>query len=576
MRHLLLLVAIVVSLLASPVAARQWTSRAGGFSVEAELVDVKDGKVILKKTDGSQISVPLEKLSLGDVQFISETLKAAEAAITGGRPASSAPAGAMLQAGATPEAAKPATVPPALLKKLHYNWQKGQSYVYRVRISGERGSATENRDGEVTYKVKSTQLDEIELAMTSKMRLSLNMHPSDYVLLPGRHVGFVTNIDGTREYTIRINPQGRVLDSRGGAPLPYLLGDLAELVIEPLPQAEQMTWTVQGDPGIAVVSAHYPYCRYPRAAFREGIPANEKTVYTVMEATGKLLIISKHYEMTSAATLGGKPRIEGTGDGKLKFDTERGAFASLDYDIRITVRDTNKTEETPLHLSYRLLSEQDIAEAEKEAKQAKEQARKAKQEKDRPLTDQELETALSDLTSDDAELVAAAAKLFAEKKPKSPNPKVAKALEKILLKDESVRHRTDAAMALKNWSTSENIPALIKAATDDRWPPVKSSAIEALCNYTPKEAIKPVAQQMINMQTRGAAVKFLKAIGPDAEDAVLALIDYKDAWVRAEVCQLLESIGTKKSIPALEKAVSDESWMVNGNARKALAVVKLR
>lgn len=575
MKHILLLVAVVVSLLASPVVARQWTSRAGGFTVEAELVDVKDGKVILRKTDGSQISVPLEKLSLGDVQFIGEALKAAEAAITGGRSASSAPA-AMPQAGAAPEAAKPAAIPSALLKKLHYNWKKGQNYVYRLRIVGQRGSDTENRDGEVTYKVKSTQFDEIELAMTSKIRRAVFLTPPDYMLLPGHHVGYISNVDGTREVTIRINPQGRVLDTRGEAPLPYLLGDLSEIVVEPLPQTEQTTWTASNDPGIAVVSVRYPFCRFPRAAFREGVPATEKTVYAVLEATDKLITIAKRYEMSSAATLGGKPRIEATGDGKLKFDTERGAFASLDYDIRVTVRDTNKTEETPLHLSYRLLSEEDIAQAEKEAKQAREEARKAQEERARPLTDKEIETALKDITSPDSQQAAAATKLFVDKKPTSPNPKVAKALESIMLTGDNGVQRANAAQALKNWATAENTPALIKATTTDDSTSVRSHAIEALCNFTPKEAIKPVAQQLESPFTRGPALKFLKAAGPDAEEAALAFVAHKDPWIAAEICKLLETIGTKKSIPALEKAVTEENWMITKHARKALADIKAR
>ena len=42
------------------------------------------------------------------------------------------------------------------------------------------------------------------------------------------------------------------------------------------------------------------------------------------------------------------------------------------------------------------------------------------------------------------------------------------------------------------------------------------------------------------------------------------------------MCELLESLGSKKSLPALEKAVTDENWMVNGAARKSLAAVKAR
>jgi HEAT repeat protein len=250
-------------------------------------------------------------------------------------------------------------------------------------------------------------------------------------------------------------------------------------------------------------------------------------------------------------------------------------FASLDLDMRVTVRDSNKTEDTPLHISYRLLSEEDLAEDARETQKAKEEAEKAKKEKARPLTDKEIETALADLASEDGDSAGAAAKLLADKKPQQPNPKVAKALEAVMLHGENVGHRAEAARALKNWSTPQSVPGLIKAL-DDAWPPVRSNAMEALCKYAPKEAIKPVAQQLTNLMTRGSAEKFLRAMGPDAEDAVLAHITSSDPWLRACACGLLETLGTKKSLPSLEKAVADENWMVNGNARKALAAVKAR
>jgi HEAT repeat protein len=575
MKRTFLLVVAIVSLLASPAGARQWTSRAGGFAVEAELVDVKDGNAILKKADGSQLSVPLKKLSLGDVRYINEELKAAETGITGGKAESPLPTAGSPSSEPQPGAKSAGAISTAI-KKLHYAWKQGQVYVYRVRIIGERGNDTENRTGDVTYKVKSTQLDEIQLAMTSKMKYETFVVPHRYVLMPGRHVGFVSDANGAKEVTIRIDPNGRLLESKGEAPLPYLLGDLSELVVEPLPPQEQATWTITGDPGVAVVSLQYPFWRFSMAGFREGVPAAEKTVYTVLDASDKLITLSKHYEMSSAATLAGKPRIEATGDGKLKFDIQRGAFASLDFDIRVTVRDSNKTEETPLHITYRLLSEQAIAEAAKEAQQAKQEAERLRKEKARPLTDKELETALADLASDDAEQIANSAKLLAEKKPQSPNPKVARALESIMLSSENAGHRAEAARALINWSTSENVPSLMKALTSDQWSPVRANAIEALCKQSPKKAILPVAQQLTDPMTRGAATKYLKAAGPDAETAVLPYLDDKDAWVRAEVCGILQMIGTKKSLPGLEKAVAEDNWMVNRPARAAAAAIKAR
>jgi hypothetical protein len=64
--------------------------------VEAELVDVRDGKVILKRTDGTQITVPLNQLSLGDVRYVQEVLAEAEAQAVGAttRPAAGGAGGA--------------------------------------------------------------------------------------------------------------------------------------------------------------------------------------------------------------------------------------------------------------------------------------------------------------------------------------------------------------------------------------------------------------------------------------------------------------------------------------------------
>jgi HEAT repeat protein len=576
-----LLVLVMTCILASAATARQWTSRNGGFSVEAELVDVKDGKVILKKTDGAQISVPLGKLSLGDVRYINDVLKSAEAGITEGKAespaAASAPAAVPAPAALKPPS-EPASEPlkPADLAKLRYQWKRGQTFVYHVRILGDRGHEIENRSGEVTYKVKSIQHDEIALTMNSDLKHETSEYQRRYVVIPGRHVRFYSDIDRPKEATITVDPSGRLLESKGEAPLPYLLGDLSELIVEPLSPTKQPSWTITGDPGVAVVAPFYPYCRYSLAGFREGIPAVEKTTYTVLGEDGRLITIAKRYEMTSATTIEGKPRLEASGQGRLKFDTQRGMFDSLDFNMRVVVRDSNKTEEVPLRISYRLLSEEDIARAKREAAEAKKEAEAARQEKLRPLGDKEVDTLLSDLASGEPERVEAAFKLLGDKTPQQPNPKVAKALESLLTNGDNAGIRGRAAGALKQWSTPESVPALIKALHDE-WAPVRAGAIEALCKYSPKAPTKLIAQQLTDPFARGAAVKFLKAAGPEAEDYVLPyLSNNSDAWVRSDVCTILGAIGTKKSLPALEKAALEDNWMVNGNAKKAMAAIKSR
>jgi thiol-disulfide isomerase/thioredoxin len=51
-------------------AERTWTDATGGFSVVAELVAVREGKVVLRRQDGKQIAVPLVRLSEKDQRFL--------------------------------------------------------------------------------------------------------------------------------------------------------------------------------------------------------------------------------------------------------------------------------------------------------------------------------------------------------------------------------------------------------------------------------------------------------------------------------------------------------------------------
>ncbi len=69
--------AILVLAVCTPSAfARKWTDSTGKYTVEAELVDIKDGKVRLRKEDGSVIAVPLDWLSEADRAFAnSQALK---------------------------------------------------------------------------------------------------------------------------------------------------------------------------------------------------------------------------------------------------------------------------------------------------------------------------------------------------------------------------------------------------------------------------------------------------------------------------------------------------------------------
>jgi hypothetical protein len=61
------------SVTAKEPAPRTWTSAGGKFTVEATLVDYSDDDVRLRKANGKTVTVPLEKISDEDVQFLSSS-----------------------------------------------------------------------------------------------------------------------------------------------------------------------------------------------------------------------------------------------------------------------------------------------------------------------------------------------------------------------------------------------------------------------------------------------------------------------------------------------------------------------
>lgn len=55
---------------------RVWTDSSGKFSVNAQLVDYANGKLHLKREDGTIVRVPFEKISFADRDHLRTWIKA--------------------------------------------------------------------------------------------------------------------------------------------------------------------------------------------------------------------------------------------------------------------------------------------------------------------------------------------------------------------------------------------------------------------------------------------------------------------------------------------------------------------
>ena len=66
----------------------------------------------------------------------------------------------------------------------------------------------------------------------------------------------------------------------------------------------------------------------------------------------------------------------------------------------------------------------------------------------------------------------------------------------------------------------------------------------------------------------------LKALGAEAEDAVLKLVQHEKPEVRRDACSILKVIATAKSLPALQKASSDSDALTARFAKEAVKTAK--
>jgi WD40 repeat protein len=74
MRAVIFLACLLVPSIAT---AREWTDSTGQFKIEAEFAGLKDGKVQLRKPDGTFVAIPLDKLSKLDQDFVAAFSKPA-------------------------------------------------------------------------------------------------------------------------------------------------------------------------------------------------------------------------------------------------------------------------------------------------------------------------------------------------------------------------------------------------------------------------------------------------------------------------------------------------------------------
>lgn len=167
---------------------------------------------------------------------------------------------------------------------------------------------------------------------------------------------------------------------------------------------------------------------------------------------------------------------------------------------------------------------------------------------------------------------AEAVRKLKETLPDERRAEVVKALEP-LLNDANFFTRQDVIEALGVWGNKDAVPLLLNAMREKE---TRDTAMKALGRLKDERAVEPIVERLDDFFDNHEAAEALKQMGPMAEQAVLARLNHHEFMMRMTVFDILKVIGTKKSLPSLEKASADQNIVIATTAKETIQAITAR
>jgi hypothetical protein len=131
---------------------------------------------------------------------------------------------------------------------------------------------------------------------------------------------------------------------------------------------------------------------------------------------------------------------------------------------------------------------------------------------------------------------------------------VAKLLNDLILTEQHLPDGVYDAAAV--WADDETVKIIADKLAARPW--VDRNAIRAAGRMKNPRLVQPLCTLLENFFNWEDATRALLQMGPVAEDRVRALLTHRDPKMRAQVCMILSSIGTEKSLPSLRRAAASD------------------
>jgi HEAT repeat protein len=291
-----------------------------------------------------------------------------------------------------------------------------------------------------------------------------------------------------------------------------------------------------------------PY--YPGRGSQGVLRAKQRAQMKVTGASADTVTIEKKAFLKTICSTGGEPRVSATAEGRISIDTTTGWPKTIEMECKTIVVTENLSRRTVLNLKWQLLEG-----AEREAALVPQSERKP--------GPPDWTKIMNQLNSEDNFKREMAARELTMSANQSivPPPDLLMLLAK-LENDSSDVVRQAVFTMLAGFGATEHVPLLLKGLRNPDDAAIRLACAKGLGRLKDPRAVEPLANLLAagqsdqfssRMSRPNPVTDALIHIGPEAEDAVAALLKEKNVDTLSQACAVLKSIGTGKSLPALKE-----------------------
>ncbi|MBN1589017.1 MAG: hypothetical protein JW888_05850 [Pirellulales bacterium] len=299
---------------------------------------------------------------------------------------------------------------------LRYRPKQDTTIAYEVEITAPIASTIETYKGTISYEVAAAdQLLKLKFSggLGKSTKRKPGASPDRGMFGPpafppmGRMGPFggprmPSGVGMQRTNLLTLTPRGEIRTLQGESQLPFVIGNLSLLPFEPLPEKNQKTWTVSSGVSLSEggSSSHFRMHPFLDRGQEKITAANETTSFALESNKGDLSTFRKTYQLHSP---GDAESVNINGNGRWTFNRRLGLSESLDCTWNLSVKEENVSVDIPVTIKYRRLSDEQLAQFEKERKEkeerSREEAKRREAERKKPLEEGDRRQILEDLGS---------------------------------------------------------------------------------------------------------------------------------------------------------------------------------